>query len=264
MSLALNGKSALITAASEGLGFASAVKIASEGARVAICGRDPDKLEIARRSIDTAAGREGTIALRADLRRPMALDDLFRRALERLGKLDILVVNTGHMAYGTLETLEDSDWYDAMELVLMSAVRLARLAVAEMRQQGAGDIVFITAAGMKEPAPHLVLSDTMRAGIASLAKTLSRAVAGANIRVNVVAPGYFDTGRVRRRIDEMVAREGMARPEAAKMIAGDVPLGRIGAAEELGELVAFVVSRRVGFLTGSTIVVDGGLSRGVF
>ena len=264
MSLALEGKCALLTAASEGLGLASAMKIASEGGRVAICGRDPGKLEIARRKINAAAGQKAAIALRADLADREAIARLFGDALERLGRLDILVVNTGHMAYGTLESLEESDWYDAIELVLMSAVRLARLAVPQMRRQGEGDIVFITAAGTKEPAPHLVLSDTLRAGVTSLAKTLSRAVAGADIRVDVIAPGYFDTGRVRRRIDELVARDGLGRPEATQAIAGAVPLGRIGAAEELGELVAFVVSRRVGFLTGSTIVVDGGRSHGLF
>ena len=168
------------------------------------------------------------------------------------------------MAYGTVEDLDDAAWYEALELVLMSAVRLTRLAVPHMRSRMAGDIVFVTAAGMKEPSAHLVLSNAFRAAITSMAKTLSRAVAADNIRVNVLAPGNFDTGRVRRRIDEMAARENIAREEAVRAIAGDLPIGRIGNADEFGELVAFLVSRKAAFLAGSTIVMDGGISHGLF
>jgi 3-oxoacyl-[acyl-carrier protein] reductase len=104
----------------------------------------------------------------------------------------------------------------------------------------------------------------MRAGVSGLAKTLSQAVAGENIRVNVVAPGYFDTGRVRRRVDAIAADEGVARAEAVKRVAAAAPMGRLGVAAELAELVAFVVSRRAAYLTGATIVIDGGAGRGVF
>jgi 3-oxoacyl-[acyl-carrier protein] reductase len=237
------------------------MRIAAAGARVAICGRDPAKLAKAKKTIDDATGTDSTVAIAADLTKAGDIETLFAGALEQLGHLDILVVNSGHMAYGTVEDLDDAAWYEALELVLMSAVRLTRLAVPHMRNRKTGDIVYITAAGTREPAAHLILSNAFRAGIAALAKTLSHAVARDNIRVNVLAPGYFDTGRVRRRIDEMSARENISRPEAAQRIGGDIPIGRIGEADEFGALVAFVVGRDAPFLTGSTIVMDGGSSR---
>jgi len=117
---------------------------------------------------------------------------------------------------------------------------------------------------VREPAARLLLSNVLRLGVAALAKSLSRELASHNIRVNSVAPGYFDTGRVRRRIDEVVVNEGVPRVDAARRIAGDIPLGRIGDAEELADLVAFLVSRRAAFLDGNTIQIDGGSTRGVF
>jgi len=264
MTSTLLGRTALVTAASEGLGFASAKKMAIEGARVAICGRDANKLASAKKAIEAATGTDSTLVITADLTRSADVERLFAEALKQLGQLDIMVVNSGHMAYGTVEDLKDVDWYEAFELVLMSSARLTRLAVPHMRSRKTGDIVYITAAGTREPSAHLVLSNAFRAGISALAKTLSRAVAGDNIRVNVLAPGYFDTGRVRRRIDQLAAQEKLQRPEASLRIAGDIPVGRIGEADEFAALVAFVVSRQAPFLTGSTIVIDGGMSRGAF
>lgn len=257
------GRTALVTASSEGLGFGCAMKIAKAGARVAICGRDEAKLEQARKAIDQATGSSSTVAIAADLTRAEDVQRLFDEALLQLGHLDILAVNSGHMAYGTVEDLADDAWYHALELVLMSAVRLTRLVVPHMRRRKMGDIVYITG-GTREPAPHLILSTSFRAGVSAMAQTLSRAVAADNIRVNVVAPGYFDTGRVRRRIDELCAQGNLSREEATRGIAGDIPLGRIGNADEFGALVAFVVSRESPFMTGANIVIDGGMHRSSF
>lgn len=260
--LGLQGKAALVTAASEGLGLACAVRLAEAGCRVAICGRRPDALDRAREEIERRAGAaDEVLSVPADLTNPEALERCVALAGERFGRLDILIVNSGHIAYGGLEDLSEAHWHEAFDLILMSAVRLSRLVVPRMRAQGSGDIVFITSAVVREPSPRLLLSNVMRVGVAALAKTLSRDLAPHNIRVNVVAPGYFDTGRVRKRIDEMAEREGTPREEAARQIAGDTPMGRIGQAEELAELVAFLASRRSGFLTGATIQIDGGSSR---
>ena len=169
----------------------------------------------------------------------------------------------GHLPYGGLE-LTERQWYAAFDLIIMSAVRLIRNVVPLMKAQGGGDIVFITSSTMREPVEHLLLSNTLQTGVAGLAKTLARTLGPDNIRVNVVAPGYFDTGRVRQRVDEIVEREGSPRDSAALRVAGDVPLQRIGAASELAELVAFVAGRRSEYLTGATIVIDGGSSRGIF
>lgn len=129
---------------------------------------------------------------------------------------------------------------------------------------GSGDIVFTTPAVVKEPAPQLLLSNVMRAGVTALAKSLSRELAPYNIRVNSVAPGYFDTGRVRRRVDEIAQRDGVPREVATRIVAGDIVAGRIGAPEELAELVCFLATRRAGFVTGATVQIDGGSSRGLF
>ena len=204
-------------------------------------------------------------AIPADLTKPEQIDALFQEVPRRLRRLDVLVANPGgHVPYGGLEDLAEEQWYQAFELLLMSAVRLSRLAVPLMRAQGAGDIVFITSSTVREPPQHLLLSNALQAGVTGFAKTLSRSLASYNIRVNVVAPGYFDTGRVRRRIDGIVEREHVPRQSAALQVAGDVPLGRIGTAGELAELVTFLVSRRAGFLTGATIQIDGGSSHSLF
>jgi len=256
-------KTGLVTGASEGLGFACALQLAREGCRVAICGRRPDVLDRARAEIERDSGMD-VLAVRADLTNPDQIDALIQQTHRRFGRLDLLVANPGgHLPYGGLE-LTERQWYAAFDLIIMSAVRLVRNVVPLMKAQGSGDIVFITSSTMREPVEHLLLSNTLQTGDAGLAKTLARTLGPDNIRVNVVAPGYFDTGRVQRRVNEIVEREGLPRDSAALRVAGDVPLKRIGAAGELAELVAFLAGRRSEYLTGATIVIDGGSSRSIF
>ena len=132
------------------------------------------------------------------------------------------------------------------------------------KKQGKGDIVFISSSAAREPSPHLILSNVLRVGVVSLAKTLSTALAPNNIRVNTITPGIFDTGRIRRRIDTAVEQEGIDRKTAERKIGGDIPLGRVGSADELAELVTFIASRRAEFLTGAAIQIDGGKAHGLF
>lgn len=257
----LRGKVALVTASSEGLGFACALRLAEAGCRVIMCARRANVLERARAEIEQRTGA-AVHAIQADLTRPDQIDALVTQAHGHLGRLDILVTNPGgHVPYGGLGDLSDEQWHDAFDLLLMSAVRLARRVVPLMREQGMGDIVFLTSSTVREPPAHLLLSNALQAGVTGLAKTLSRTLAPDDIRVNVVAPGYFDTGRVRRRIDDIVERDRVPRVQAAVQVAGDIPLGRIGRAEELAELVVFLVSRRAAYLTGATIQIDGGGTR---
>jgi 3-oxoacyl-[acyl-carrier protein] reductase len=256
---ALEGKAALVTASTDGLGFACALRLAEAGCAVVVCGRREDRLEAARAAIAERSGK-AVVGVSADLRRADDINRLFQRTLLALGRLDILVVNSGHVPYGGLESHPDETWQEAFELLLMSAVRLARLAVPVMRSQGGGDIVFVTSSVVKEPKPHLLLSSVMRTGVVALAKTLSRTLASDNIRVNTVAPGYFDTGRIRTRLEELRTTQGLRSEEALRRVAGEIPQGRLGDPRELAELVAFLVSRRTAFLTGATIVVDGGAS----
>lgn len=258
----LDGKVALVTAASEGLGLACARRLAEAGCAVAVCARSQEGLDRARAELEGHAARP-VLAARADLTQAADLGRLVETVERRLGGLDVLVVNSGHIPYGGLEDFDDDQWYEAFDLLLMSAVRLARLAVPAMRRRGGGDIVFIGSSTVREPRPHLLLSTVMRLGVAGLAKTMARSLAGQNIRVNVVSPGLFDTGRVRRRIDELAAGQGRSRAEVVAEFADEVPQRRIGAAEELAELVAFVASRRAGFMTGAAITIDGGSDRSI-
>jgi 3-oxoacyl-[acyl-carrier protein] reductase len=253
----LEGKVALVTASTDGLGFACALRLAEAGCAVVVCGRRQDRVEGARAAI-AERSRVAVVGVSTDLGRADDIDRLFRRTLQTLGRLDILVVNSGHVPYGGLESHSDETWQMAFELLLMSAVRLARLAVPVMRSQGGGDIVFLTSSVVKEPKPHLLLSSVMRTGVVALAKTLSRTLAGDNIRVNTVAPGYFNTGRIRARLDELRATYGLGPEEALRRVAGEIPQGRLGDSRELAELVTFLASRQTAFLTGATIVVDGG------
>jgi 3-oxoacyl-[acyl-carrier protein] reductase len=263
MDLELDGKIALVTAATEGLGLACAARLAKAGCAVAICGRREGALAAAAATL-RAGNTRGLLAMRADIADRRSVQELVAEVHERFGRIDILIVNSGHVAYGSLESLNEDQWNEAYELLLMSAVRLTRLVVPIMRANQGGDIVFLNSATVREPPPHLLLSTVMRLGVLGLSKTLARALAPENIRVNLVAPGYFDTGRVRERIETLMQTEKLSKEAATARIAGDIPAGRIGTAEELAELVAFVVSRKASFMIGNAIAIDGAATHGLF
>lgn len=263
MDLELDAKIALVTAATDGLGLACAARLAKAGCAVAICGRREQALAAAAATL-RAGNARGVLATRADIADRRSVEQLVAEVRERFGRIDILIVNSGHVAYGGLEDLNEDQWNEAYQLLLMSAVRLMRLVVPIMRANKGGDIVFLSSTTVREPPPHLVLSTVMRLGVLGLAKTLARALAPENIRVNVVAPGYFETGRVRERIVALMETEKLSKEAATARIAGNIPAGRIGTAEELAELVAFVVSRKAGFMTGNTIAIDGAATHGLF
>jgi 3-oxoacyl-[acyl-carrier protein] reductase len=263
MDLGLKGKVALVTAASEGLGFACAARLAQEGCAVAICGRRKDALTLARQRLSESGAAE-ILALAADLRDAADIERLIAEVLCEFGRIDILVMNSGHVAYGDFDALSDAQWMEACDLLLMSAVRLARLALPTMRANNGGDIIFLSSATVREPPPHLLLSTVMRLGVVGLAKTLARALAPENIRVNLVAAGYFDAGRVQGRIGDLMTEKGLSRAEAEAEVSGGLPVGRIGTPDELAALVAFVASRKAEFMIGSTIAIDGGGTRALF
>jgi 3-oxoacyl-[acyl-carrier protein] reductase len=263
MDLGLDGKIALVTAATEGLGFACAARLAKAGCAIGICGRREQALAVARETLMQGNVRD-VLAVKADIADRQSVEQLVAEVLAHFGRIDILIINSGHIAYGGLEDLTEQQWHEAHQLLLMSAVRLTRLIVPVMRENKGGDIVFLGSATVREPPPHLLLSTVMRLGVLGLSKTLARSLAPDNIRVNLVAPGYFDTGRVHERVEALMKAEGLSHDEAARRIAGDIPAGRIGNAEEFAELVAFVASRKAGFLMGSAISIDGGGSHGLF
>ncbi|RWA75880.1 MAG: SDR family NAD(P)-dependent oxidoreductase [Mesorhizobium sp.] len=194
----------LVTAGSNGLGLAIAKRLAKDRAEIVICARNQSTLDKAvaeLRNIEKCGGAHGIVA---DLARRSDVDMLFGRTLELLGHIDLLVVNSGHMPYGNIEYVSDEDWDHSYETLLMSAVRLSRAAAGVMKASGhGGDILYVSSAGVHEATGHLLLSNVMRAAIAVLAKHLADTLTGSGIRVNVVAPGYLDTGRVHNRIEAL-------------------------------------------------------------
>jgi 3-oxoacyl-[acyl-carrier protein] reductase len=260
--LGIKNRVALVTAASKGLGKAAALELASEGANVAICARTKEPLQAAAAGIEKATGSQ-VLAVVADVSQPDDVERLVQATVDRYGRLDILVTNAGGPPPGYLLDLEDDTWHAAVELTLMSAVRLCRAAIPHMRQQGWGRIVNITSISVKQPIDNLLLSNALRAGVVGLAKTLSNQFAGDGITVNSVCPGYTRTDRVAE-LNAARARElDIPVEEVERQTTANIPMGRMGRPEELAALIAFLASERAGYITGTAIQVDGGRVKGL-
>jgi len=263
MDLGLKGKVALVAAASRGLGKAAAMELAREGAHVAIAARSLDALEDAASDIRRATG--GRVAtIRADVSLPEDIERLAHNAEEELGPIDILVNNAGGPRSGMFTEMVDEDWLSALNLNLMSAIRLIALVLPGMRQRRWGRIVNITSLSVKQPTANLILSNTARAGVVAMAKTLSLQVAADGVTVNNVCPGYTLTDRVRDIAAATAARENKRADEVIAQWETAIPAGRLGRPEELAALIAFLASERAAYITGTTIQVDGGLIQGLF
>ena len=258
MDLGLDGKVALVAAASRGLGKATAMALSQERAQVAIAARGKGALDAAADEIRRATGGK-VMAVRADVSVPEDMDALVRSVLIEFGHIDILVCNAGGPRPGEFTDVSDEDWLSALNLNLMSAIRLTRLVLPGMRERHWGRIINITSVSVKQPIPTLVLSNAARAGVVATAKTLAGQVAAEGITVNNVCPGYTLTDRVRNlaastaQAEDKSVEEIMAKWEAA------IPARRLGKPEELAALVAFLASERAAYITGTTIQVDGGL-----
>lgn len=244
MDLGIAGKVALVTGASRGLGFATAAALAAEGCRVAIVGRDAARIEAAAREI-------AATPIVADMAASDGPDAAVSDTVAALGPIDILVANAGGPAHGGFMGVTDEDWEHALQQNLMGTVRLMRAAVPAMRERGWGRIITITSRTVREAVDGLVLSNATRAGVAGAVRTLAREVARDGVTVNNVAPGSFDTER-------LVELHGSVEAVAERGRAS--PMGRVGNAQELGAVVAFLASRQASYLTGASILVDGGES----
>ena len=247
MELGLRGRTAIVCGASSGLGRASAEALAEEGANVVMFARRRDQLEL-------DANRIGALAVRGDVTNGADLERLVERTLEAFGGIDIVVWNSGGPPAGKASEITDEQLESAFELLLQPAVRLVRLALPHIRKSDAGRIVFITSATVREPTPHLALSNALRPGLTGWAKTLSREVGPQGITVNCVAPGRIDTPRM----TELYGADGPPPEELAQ-----IPLGRMGSPREFGDVVCFLASDRAAYITGTTVLVDGGSSRGL-
>jgi 3-oxoacyl-[acyl-carrier protein] reductase len=262
MDLGLQDKVALVTAASRGLGKAVAMRLAQEGSLVAICARGREQMDATAAEIKADTGRP-VLPIQADVSDPNAADALIEATIERFGRLDILVTNAGGPPPGQFLDLTPENWETAARLTLMSAVRLLYAAVPRMKEQGAGSILAITSVTVKQPLPNLVLSNSLRLGIIGLVKTLADELAPSGIRVNAICPGWTRTDRVDRLLQDRALRQGTTPEEEAAKIAIDIPLGRMGAPEEFAQAAAFLVSPAASYITGISLLVDGGMYRGM-
>jgi 3-oxoacyl-[acyl-carrier protein] reductase len=262
MDLGLKDRVALVCGASKGLGKAVALGLAREGARVAICSRNRENILQAAKEIKLATGAE-ILGIAADLARAEEARRFFKEALNYFGHIEILVNNAGGPPSLPFADINDNQWQSAFELTLMSAVTLIREALPVMQTRRFGRIVNITSVAVKQPLEGLILSNTLRAGLIGLAKTLSNDYAADNILINNVCPGYTLTERVTS-LSETVARQKALSPEEViKEWESRVPMGRIGRPEELANLVVFLASERASYITGTTIQVDGGFYKGL-
>jgi 3-oxoacyl-[acyl-carrier protein] reductase len=259
MDLGLKGRTALVTAASKGMGKACALELAAEGARVVMCARTEADLRAAADEVRARTGAE-VVAMPADVTRADQVKALVARARDAFGGVDVLVANAGGPPRGHFDELRDEQWYGAFEVSLLSVVRLIREVLPAMRQRRWGRIITIQSSSVKQPIDGLDLSNAIRPGAAGLMKTLASELGRDNILVNTVCPGRILTDRLLGG----AAQAGLSREAYVARVGADVPLGRVGTPEEFANVVVFLASERASYVTGVALQVDGGLVRGLF
>jgi len=244
MDLGITGRRAAVAGASRGLGYGVAAALAAEGARVVICGRDPDALA-------ASAERIGAVPVVADVATAAGATDFVRAATEALGGLDILVPNAGGPPPGDFAHTTVDQHLEAFELSCRSTIAMCHAAVPAMQEQRWGRVVAITSIAVRQPIPHLILSNTARAGLTGFLRTLAREVAADGVTVNSLLPGLHATERLRA-----LGADG---PEAA----AGIPAGRLGRADDFGAVAAFLCSEAASYVTGVALQVDGGAYGGL-
>jgi 3-oxoacyl-[acyl-carrier protein] reductase len=262
MDLGLTNKIAMVAGASRGLGFAVARALASEGAKVSMSSRDAEAISSAAQKIQKETG--GTVlAVAADVFSAEDIAHWHQATMDRFEGLDLLFTNSGGPPPGASLSFDDAAWQRAFELLLMSAVRMIRLAAPAMAMRGGGSIVMPTSGSVKEPIANLALSNVLRGSVSALSKTLAIELAPKKIRVNHLIPGRIDTDRVRELDESNSKRLGIPVEEVQQRAAASIPLGRYGAPDDFGRAAAFLLSDAAGYITGATLQVDGGMLKGV-
>ncbi len=262
MNLGLTNKVAMVAGASRGLGFAVARALAREGAKVSLSSRNPEAALAASNVIGGDTGAD-ILAIAADVRSAVALENWYHETVDRFGGVDLLYVNSGGPQPGPVLKFDDAAWQGAFELLLLSAVRMIRLAVPSMAARGGGSILLATSSAVREPIGNLALSTVMRTSVSALSKILSNELAPSKIRVNQLIPGRIDTDRVKEIDQDNAKRSGISVLEQQRRIFATIPMGRYGDPDEFAAAAVFLLSDAAGYITGASLQVDGGMLHGI-
>jgi len=254
MELELEGRVALVTGGTQGIGRATAMRLAQEGAAVVIAARGREGLDAVAAQIGAAGGK--VAAVQADVGKTADCERLVGEVIKAFGRLDILVNNAGTSSTGEFESVTDETWREDLELKLFGAIRLARLAIPHMKKQGGGRIVNITTIGAKQPRARSMPTTVTRAAGLAFTKALSKEYAAHNILVNTVCIGLIRSAQQ----DAKAAKANLTAEQFYANLGKDIPLGRVGLPEEVANVIAFLVSGAASYVTGSSINLDGGTS----
>ena len=254
MELGLKGKIAAVTGGSEGIGRAAAVRFAQEGASVAICARRADRLEDAAAEIRKAGAEVLTVP--ADMTQAADAERFIATVIKRFGRIDVLVNNAGTSMAKSFDSVTDEEWQSDLDLKLFGAIRCARLAIPQMKKQGSGRIINITTVGGKQPGASSMPTTITRAAGLALTKALSKELAPHNILVNTVCIGLIKSMQHERRY----VRDGISPEAYYGQKASNIPMKRVGEAEEVANVIAFLASDAASYVTGSSLNLDGGMS----
>jgi 3-oxoacyl-[acyl-carrier protein] reductase len=262
MDLGLEDKVALVAASSRGLGRACAHTLSAEGAKVVICARNDKTLRATADEIARDTGNQ-LLAIVADLTSARDCRRVVQETIDFFGGLHVLVTNNGGPPPGFFFDFDDNEWYRTVDLTLMSAIRLIRTAVPHMQEQKWGRIINITSGSVKQPLDNLILSNSLRAGVTGMARTLANQLAPDGITVNNVLPGDILTSRVVQLAENQAKAQGKSTDDVLAGFAARTPVGRVGKPEELAAVVAFLASEQAAYVNGTSILVDGGRHKGL-
>ena len=257
MNLGVRNRVAIVTGSSRGIGKAIAYGLAEEGAKVTICARSEEMLRETSREITASTGTE-VLPVRADLKEKEDIKSMIKITAREFGRIDILVNNTGGPPPSFFLETSEENWRDAVNSLLMSVVNCCREVIPYMKQNKWGRIVNMTSFAAKQPAERLVLSNTIRAGILGLTKTLSNELAEYGVLVNAVCPGWTRTRRIEELARSKAEKTGRNYEEVINEWASNIPLKRLAQPEEIANLVVFLASEKASYITGAVIQVDGG------
>jgi 3-oxoacyl-[acyl-carrier protein] reductase len=262
MDLGIQGRVAMVAAGSKGLGKASALALAQAGCKLSICARSPEAL--AATAAELRALGADVLAAEADVTLAGDLAQWADATQKRFGAIDILVTNTGGPPAAPFAALTDAQWRSGIDSTLMNVVHLCKLVLPGMQDRQWGRIVHITSFVAKEPVALLTISSTLRAGLSALTKTLATQVGPDGVTVNAVLPGHAMTDRQLHLAEIRMAEQGITLEEYLGRLAQDIPLRRVADPQEIGDAVAFLASERASYITGQSLTVDGGLTKGTF